>query len=243
MEVRSSSVLNVEVSSTASSFVSERRFDRGYTVAQVMQKLEMITGTMVKDMLIEVYKDDKIQFKLDNPDAILGSYHLDDGMRLHVIDNNPQGAKSLIDVSKVEKYVMSDESYDQRNSTVRSFLKKNKFGKFHPQEVATKQQTEDERKIEDEDALQRIHVGSRCQVTAPGKMARRGEVMYVGYTEFKPHVWVGVRYDEPYGKNDGTVMNKSYFKCDQGYGSFVRPKQVECGDFPELKIDDDEEEM
>ena len=240
MEVHSASVINVLVSSTATSFVSERRFDRGSTVAELMQKLELITGTLIKDQVIEVYNEDKLILKLDNPDALLGSYHIDDGMRLHVIDKNPQGAVSFSDVSKVEKYNMPDDAYEKRQDSVRSFLKQNKLGKFNPEEVIAKEQIERERKLEDEEALQRIKVGSRCQVTVPGQMVRLGEVKYLGYTEFKPNVWVGVRYDEPYGKHNGTVQGKSYFSCESGYGAFVRPKHVECGDFNELDLEDDE---
>ena len=240
MEVHSASVVNVLVSSTATSFVSERRFDRGSSIAEIMQKLELITGTLIKDQLIEVYKKDKMMFRLDNPDAILGSYHIDDGMRLHVIDKNPQGASSFNDVTKVEKYDMSEENYEKRQETVRSFLKQNKLGKFNPQEIAANEKAEQERKLEDEEAMHRIKVGSRCQVNVPGQMVRRGEVKYLGYTEFRPHIWVGVRYDEPYGKHDGTVQGKSYFQCENGYGAFVRPKHVECGNFAELDFEDDE---
>ena len=240
MEVHSSSVVNVLVSSTATSFVSERRFDRGFTISVLMQKLELITGTMVKDQLLEVYNEDKLMFKLDNPDALLGSYHIDDGMRIHVIDKNPQGAMSFSDVSKVEKYNMSDDTYEKRQDSVRSFLKQNKQGKFNPDVIAAKEQAEQERKLEDDEALQRIKVGSRCQVTVPGQMVRRGEVKYLGYTDFKPNVWVGVQYDEPYGKHNGTVQGKSYFSCEQGYGAFVRPKHIECGKFKELDLEDDE---
>lgn len=241
MEVQSASVVLVNVSSTATSFVSERRFDRGLTIAQVMQKLELITGTEVKDMLIDVYKEDKLLFKLDNPEALLGSYHIDNGMRLHVIDKNPHGASAFNDVSKVEKYNMSSNAYDKRQDTVRSFLKNNKLGKFDPNEISASQKLEEERKLEDDDAFARIKIDSRCQVSRPGQMVRRGLVKYVGYTDFKPNVWIGVQYDEPYGKHNGTVKDKSYFVCEQGYGAFVRPKNVECGNFPELSLDEDDE--
>ena len=50
----------------------------------------------------------------------------------------------------------------------------------------------------------RIKVGVRCQVeTKNGK--QRGEVKYVGETEFKADtLWIGIRLDEPFGKNNGS---------------------------------------
>ncbi len=61
-------------------------------------------------------------------------------------------------------------------------------------------------------------------------MSRR----YVGRCEGLPlgH-WVGVQYDEPVGKNDGSVKGRRYFQCDDGYGGFVRPNLVNtAGHFP-----------
>ena len=42
-------------------------------------------------------------------------------------------------------------------------------------------------------------------------------------------MWVGIQYDEPYGKNDGSVEEKCYFKCQPKYGGLVRVANVTVG--------------
>ena len=50
------------------------------------EKLEMVTGAACNSMTVDVYgKDDKFVCRLDNDDALLGSYPVDDGARIHVM--------------------------------------------------------------------------------------------------------------------------------------------------------------
>jgi tubulin-specific chaperone B len=52
-----------------------------------------------------------------------------------------------------------------------------------------------------------IPIGARCEIASsdPG-LSKRGTVRFVGTTKFGAGdgVWVGVEYDEPFGKNDGS---------------------------------------
>ena len=111
---------------------------------------------------------------------------------------------------------------------------KNKLGKYDDKKIQQKK---------DEDAneavlAENIPVGSRCEVTTAGAPTRRGEVKYVGPVNFNSGVWVGVQYDEPLGKNDGSVNGKKYFECKPKYGGFVRPSNITIGDFPELGLEE-----
>lgn len=87
------------------------------------------------------------------------------------------------------------------------------------------------------ESIDGIEVGMRCQVE-PG--ARRGQVAYAGLVpELKPGHWVGVVFDEPVGKTDGSVGGKRYFEAGQSCGGFVRGKNVAVGDYPERDLFDE----
>ncbi|CRK88135.1 CLUMA_CG001920, isoform A [Clunio marinus] len=56
--------------------------------------------------------------------------------------------------------------------------------------------------------------------------SRVGVLRYIGTPLFASGVWCGVEFDEPVGKNDGTVSNHRYFKCAPNHGLFVPQSKV-----------------
>ncbi|GMF14903.1 unnamed protein product [Phytophthora lilii] len=53
-----------------------------------------------------------------------------------------------------------------------------------------------------------------------------GFVRFLGEITGVKGVWVGIELDEAYGKNDGSVKGRSYFRCKPKHGVFARPHQV-----------------
>lgn len=49
-------------------------------------------------------------------------------------------------------------------------------------------------------------MGSRCKVSVPNAPIKLGMVMYTGLVEGLAGYWIGVKYDEPLGKNNGTYV-------------------------------------
>jgi len=125
---------------------------------------------------------------------------------------NPTSKKGeFSDVSLVEKFEITATEYNNRSDSVRAFKLRNKLGrqlnmnKFDKR-FADKNE-EEEQRVADEFMAEAagIVVGERCLVEAiEGGMGKRGLVMFVGKVEFKPGFWVGVKYDEPVGKHNGT---------------------------------------
>ena len=53
-----------------------------------------------------------------------------------------------------------------------------------------------------------------------GKIAT---VQFIGETDFKKGVWVGIELRKPTGKYDGCVDEKYYFTCKPKFGLFIKP--------------------
>lgn len=229
------SVVTVFVASPLTKIASERRFDKGLSIFQIKQKLEMITGSLTGNMKLHLLDTkDNCVCVMGNDDAMLGAYPVEDYYTIKVEDTDPnQAALNLTDVSQVEKIEMSTEEYETREGSVLAFKKLHKLGRFADGADAAAEEKEEQYG----DVAATIKVGDRCLVRSTNK----GTVAYVGKTEFEKGYWVGIRLDEPLGKNDGLVKGKRYFQCEAKYGVMVRPTQVAVGDYPEDDFGSDEE--
>lgn len=238
-----STVLLMVTHSNLKARFMEIRFDLYMTIDKVKNKLQSHCGSNASAMQLQLkdYNGNLIANMADDS-RMLGYYSPQDGFVLHIIDLDPHSASAngwLEDVSKVEKYKMSDEDYENRENTYRKW-KQEQLAK-DPTWTLEKAMAEKrgevyvpKEKIEDEeymaDLAAPMQVGMRCEVT-PG--AKRGEVKFVGKVTGLPlGYWVGVQFDEPVGKNDGSVKGVRIFECPDGYGSFQRPDKVAVGDYP-----------
>ncbi|KAF2901053.1 hypothetical protein ILUMI_05109 [Ignelater luminosus] len=235
--VITSDFINVFIS-TSNDDISfgEKRFPKDLTISDLKAKLELMTGGNCSTMQVEVYdKDNKLVCSLNDDSALLGSYPIENGMRLHVIDKF--SIRNELNFGNVEKYEMAPEMYAKRSDTVRAFLIKNKMGQYNEECIQKKQKQEEE----EQKLAETTVIGSRCKVSVPNAPVKLGTVLFAGTVEGLSGHWIGVKYDEPLGKNDGSYKGKEYFKCPPNYGAFVKPQSVLCGNFPEETYDLNEE--
>jgi len=225
----------------------ELRFDLHTTIAGIKEKIHRHCGTLPDFQTLILRSGGQNVALMEDESKMLGFYGVTSGMEIHVKDSNPaSNAKGgwLEDVSLVEKYRMSEEDYDKREDTVRTF-KRNKMKEdptwVPPSMVSAKEMQKrmgldvPEGPPPGPESVAGIEVGQRCEVQ-PG--ARRGEVMFVGEVEGirGGGAWVGVKFDEPVGKSNGEVKGVKIFECAPNHGGFVRGKNVETGDFPEVDL-------
>lgn len=149
-------------------------------------------------MQLQLFNGDKLITQLDNNEAELGTYPIENEMRIHVVDN----FQSFIGDSNVEKFELSEKQYDQRRNTVRDYLKTRNLGKYNEEEMKAIEERKKQDQLEQEQKADSIKIGDRCLVTAKGPR-RLGTVRYKGTFHVKPGIFVGVEYDEPLGLHNG----------------------------------------
>ncbi|CAI5452694.1 unnamed protein product [Caenorhabditis angaria] len=225
-----SEVYEVEITTNATEMPLEKKFAALLTLKELKRKLELVVGTEASSMKIQLFTSEgESKGEIADETKTLKDLGVRDGYRIHAIDITGRN-EDFKDDSMVEKYEMADSEYDKRTDSVRAWKKKMQENGGNSSPSVNNVENANE------EAAKSINVGERCEVRVGG--VRRGEIAYVGKTQFKEGVWIGIRYDEPVGKNDGSVGGVRYFDCDPKYGGFVRPVDVVTGDFPELSIDE-----
>ena len=218
--------------SVSKNIVPEKRYALTQTIEQIKANLATHFATPADQMRLDLKNDKGVTIEVNMMDEKqLGYYQCRDEFTIHVIDLQPAPtAQEFEDVSKVEKFAISEEAYAKREGNARAFRERmiaQQRAEMEKLGVAPPKELDDDSYKE---AAEKIRVGDRCQVS-PGD--RIGAVRYVGRADgLKPGYWIGVEFDEPVGKGDGTVKGRKFFECRPQYGGFLRPEQVTVGDFP-----------
>ncbi|VDO09613.1 unnamed protein product [Rodentolepis nana] len=261
----SSSYVSLLISSSVTAMSTERRYPLNTMLSKFKENLVLITGCDNKTMKLELRDDnDKFITELTDESKTLQELGVKDGY--HVRASDPNAKAGLYDDilnEEVEEFKLTDEEYAKRQDTILAWKRQNKLGRFketNPEELKAAEEAKKAQLAADAKKIESMKIGDRCEVQVPKQPPKRGEIAFLGEldafwaksqmedyglillplgeTQFKEGIWVGVKYDEPVGKNDGSVEGYRYFQCQPKYGAFVKPSFVEVGDFPELGIDE-----
>lgn len=223
-------------------FSSSQVFPFSMTISDLKSRIFSLTGTAPASMKLKVNGTLEIA-----PPAFDDSETLEtvamavcelETLRISVTDTDPTsivhqlGRKEDLEAAR---FKLDEAKYDQRDDTFRALERRGIIK--HKSEGAVQK----EKVSYAEGELPKV--GERCEISpaTEADVAKRGEVAFVGETKFSQGVWVGVKLDEPLGKNDGSVKGIRYFECPMSYGVFVKPDRVKTGDYPELSLIDEDE--
>lgn len=234
------SFVNLTIYTELNAFGVEKRYTKDILIRELKNKLELITGYEAAYIKIKLLaRDKKFICDMDDDEKMLGFYPCEDG---HLLEVSSTNAVAVVEDPDFKRYELTEEEYSKKRDSVRQFKKNMKLGEYADgaNAIAEAKAKMAQEKIENEKkAIEAMKIGDRCQVRVINAPTRLGEVMYLGKLGEKPGYFVGVKYDEPLGKNDGSVEGKRYFQCNPNYGGFLKPDFVTCGDFPEETFDDE----
>lgn len=232
------SYVKILVTTDGNKIGHEKSYMLNTKLATFAEKLELITGIDHNSMRFSISYDNKKLYDVncsENAEKTLANYinqnFIEDKkvLNFHVTSLTGESIVNFSNVDDAEAFKLDDEDYDKREDSVRAWKKRNQLGRFR--ENPDGQFGDQTNEIEE--SLSTDNIGKRCKVAVKNAPVRLATIRFIGPTEFLPgRLWIGVEYDEPLGKNDGSVDGKRYFTCQSKYGGFVSLKDIEIGDFP-----------
>ncbi|SCV02904.1 LAME_0H06150g1_1 [Lachancea meyersii CBS 8951] len=225
------------------------------------EKLSQLSGVLPSDMELEFKFRNGTSKTVTNPSEKDGLFVQDLGQepfQIQIKDLNAdslanQLAQDFVRTENEEKssplFTLSEEDYKNRMDSVLQWKKDQGLGSYDP-EYRAKLEQELQRQ---QDWAQRLTLNERCSVTTHnGNYERRGWLRFIGQipaVSKEPKLWCGVEFDEPFGKNDGTVDGHVMFgPVKPQYGGFVTPTTVRTSSEYQpldlgLESDDDDDEL
>ncbi|XP_032939829.1 tubulin-folding cofactor B isoform X6 [Catharus ustulatus] len=138
------------VSSSLNAFRACKRFSPSLTIAELKCKLELVVGSPASCMDLELFgAEDEALGPLDCDEALLGSYPVTDGCRIHVTDRSGARAGQFEDLSQVAKYEMAESDYDKRTESVRSFLRQRSWGRWDREREQEREREREQRRAQE----------------------------------------------------------------------------------------------
>lgn len=186
-----------------------KQFNNETTWSGFCDTLEQITGI---ERALQVVKWTNVGGETKNVTrndmtATLSETGVTDNCHVLVECSTDESIVSQLQHSKqedVKEFQLDKESYEQRTNSVLQWKKQ--LG------------------VTDDVIRCTFKVGDRGQVPGKGQCT----VAFVGKVEeLEGRVFLGVVWDAPVGKNDGSIHGKRYFSCEEGRGSFLPPNRVQ----------------
>ncbi|KAG5518874.1 hypothetical protein PMAC_002405 [Pneumocystis sp. 'macacae'] len=214
----------------------ERYVEPSWTIAHLKERLELITGIPVEAQRLTLSGDTEVTDTTTTLDTLGLVHHA----KLYVSDNRNEAMvnkpSELNNPSEdIEHFQLSDEAYAARPNTFSKWREAH-FGEMDNKSAFFKTNR----------ALQKIHqkgiyVGQKCMVHGTDQI-RNGWVRFIGQVKGLPEgIWVGIEYDAPVGKNDGSFQGVRYFSANENYGSFLHPDRIEICPSSPINTSSDEE--
>lgn len=244
----------------------EIKFNKYETIENVKKKIYSHTGTPCDGMKLYAYDDLNIkqtQMFLGDNNLCLNDYNVRDNYIIYVYETGPHLDKEIYNIDneqileqlKDRKYKISEEAYENRQDSMRNFLKKlreQKKKEKHKEEGGAGGESGEGRAggknlgldISDGTSThfdninmydkELYKIGNRCRVIIGD---RRGVLKFIGNLKNNNEIYVGLDLDEPLGNSDGFYKNQFLFECKgDRYGYLGLINSIEMGGFPPIDI-------